>query len=217
MTLINTAMAEEKEEEEEEEEEKGRMERDEKLEERKGKVSEQEEEEREGEEEGDEEGGEGSEEEWGGEEDTIHLVIRTKEAGPIQNCDDVDRMRDGEILPRDEKQDREIPSWDTNDNSSCMTAEAHTTDHHKHVSESCSKESSNQLMPGLKLVLSRLSLFAIAFVFLILGGIVSHYHPHRPASDYCECDDQSWNQTEEWVCGNVTGDSMFDNMTNQTN
>ena len=67
---------------------------------------------------------------------------------------------------------------------------------------------------NLKLLLCRLSLLVLGVLLLVLGGLASQYHPHRPLSDYCECDDSSWNGTREWVCGNATQKpAVFGNFT----
>lgn len=67
---------------------------------------------------------------------------------------------------------------------------------------------------NLKLLICRLSLLVLGVVLLVVGGVTSQYHPHRPLSDYCECDDSSWNGTREWVCGNTTQEpAVFRNFT----
>lgn len=74
---------------------------------------------------------------------------------------------------------------------------------------------------NLKLVLSRLSLFAVAVALLGLGGVASHYRPHRPLTDYCECEsgNGSWNGTkfEEWTCVNTSIQASFGIMSSTPN
>ena len=67
--------------------------------------------------------------------------------------------------------------------------------------------------PDLRLVLSRVALYGIGAVCLVLGGVASNYHPHTSSFDYCECDsDLSGNGTGEWGCGNgTTSESVFQN------
>ena len=60
----------------------------------------------------------------------------------------------------------------------------------------------------LKLLLLRLPLFLIGAVLLVLGGVASQYHPHRPAVEYCDCEDMTGNITEG-VCGNETVDVVL--------
>ena len=62
----------------------------------------------------------------------------------------------------------------------------------------------SKLSANWRLVLSRLTLLAVAVVLLVLGGLASQYQPHRPLSDYCDCTSPSGNSTGEWACGNET-------------
>ena len=78
--------------------------------------------------------------------------------------------------------------------------------HHHHQPRLSHKAKSN-----LKLLLSRVCLLVVGVMFVVLAGVASRYHPYVPASDYCECDDMSWNSTREWACGNETQDSLLGN------
>ena len=67
--------------------------------------------------------------------------------------------------------------------------------------------------PKCKLLSLRLSMVVLGVVCVVLGAVASRYHPHRPASDYCSCQDLSaGNGTGEWVCGNQT-DALLGNWT----
>ena len=76
--------------------------------------------------------------------------------------------------------------------------------HHHHQPRLSHKAKSN-----MKLLLSRVCLLVVGVMFVVLAGVASRYHPYVPASDYCECEDMSWNSTREWACGNETQDSLL--------
>ena len=163
---------------------------------------------------GGERGGEEEEEEDEGESDTARLVFRDSPQVSIEEqpppptwCGKFNNEHKNSTISED------LVSLVPEDEDSVTLVTERDADDDHHI---INKRFSLLSGPTLRLLLPRLSLFAVGAVFLVLGGVASRYHPHRPLSDYCECDDsRSWNGTGEWMCGNETSSSSaeFENST----
>ena len=117
-------------------------------------------------------------------------------------------VEDSEYRDKAGKTIEEVPLIELGDNDEDADPLSPTSHHHHHHHQ---PRLSHKAKSNMKLLLSRVCLLVVGVMFVVLAGVASRYHPHVPASDYCECDDTSWNGTREWACGNETQDLLLGN------